>query len=127
MTVNIKRIFSFYAYKAWLSDDPFVHICGKRYVDRVEETTKVTVYSNQPEVELFANGVSLGKQTSPEHFFYFEVPNTGETNLVAIAGECRDESFLRKVEVFQRRIPSKRKRSNIKLVRCSSTRRILLS
>ena len=91
---------SFYAYKAWLSDEPFVHICGKRYVDRVEETTKVTVYSNQPEVELFANGVSLGKQTSPEHFFYFEVPNTGETNLVAIAGDCKDNSFIRKVEVF---------------------------
>lgn len=91
---------SFYAYKAWLSDEPFVHICGKRYVDRVEETTKVTVYSNQPEVELFANGVSLGKQTSDVHFFYFEVPNTGETNLVAVAGECRDESFIRKVEEF---------------------------
>ena len=91
---------SFYAYKAWLSDKPFVHICGKRYVDRVEETTKVTVYSNQPEVELFANGVSLGKQTCPEHFFYFEVPNTGETTLVAVAGDCKDESFIRKVEVF---------------------------
>ena len=91
---------SFYAYKAWLSDDPFVHICSKRYVDRVEETTKVTVYSNQPEVELFANGVSLGKQTCPEHFFYFEVPNTGETTLVAVAGDCKDESFIRKVEVF---------------------------
>ena len=24
---------AFYAYKAWLSDEPFVHICGKRYVD----------------------------------------------------------------------------------------------
>lgn len=91
---------SFYAYKAWLSDEPFVHICGKRYVDRVEETTKVTVYSNQPEVELFANGVSLGKQTCPEHFFYFEVPNTGETTLVAVAGDCKDESFIRKVEAF---------------------------
>ena len=91
---------SFYAYKAWLSDEPFVHICGKRYVDRVEETTKVTVYSNQPEVELFANGVSLGKQSSPEHFFYFEVPNNGETNLEAIAGDCKDNSFIRKVEVF---------------------------
>ena len=91
---------SFYAYKAWLSDDPFVHICGKRYVDRVEETTKVTVYSNQPEVELFANGVSLGKQTSDVHFFYFDVPNAGETELTAVAGECKDESFLRKVEVF---------------------------
>ena len=91
---------SFYAYKAWLSDESFVHICGKRYVDRVEETTKVTVYSNQPEVELFANGVSLGKQSSPEHFFYFEVPNNGETNLEAIAGDCKDNSFIRKVEVF---------------------------
>ena len=91
---------SFYAYKAWLSDEPFVHICGKRYVDRVEETTKVTVYSNQPEVELFANGVSLGKQTSLEHFFYFEVPNMGETTLEAIAGDCKDNSFIRKVEVF---------------------------
>ena len=91
---------SFYAYKAWLSEDPFVHICGKRYVDRVEDVTKVTVYSNQPSVELFANGVSLGKQTCPQHFFYFEVPNKDTTNLVAVAGDCRDESVIRKVAVF---------------------------
>lgn len=91
---------SFYAYKAWLSDEPFVHICGKRYVDRVEDETRVTVYSNQPEVELFVNGESLGKQTSEEHFFYFMVPNAGESNLVAVAGEYKDESFIRKVEKF---------------------------
>ena len=91
---------SFYAYKAWLSDDPFVHICGKRYVDRVEDVTKVTVYSNQPEVELFANGVSLGKQTSDVHFFYFDVPNVGETKLEAVAGECRDESRIVKIDTF---------------------------
>lgn len=24
---------SFYAYKAWWSKEPFVHLCGKRYVD----------------------------------------------------------------------------------------------
>jgi beta-galactosidase len=88
---------AFYAYKAWLSDEPFVHICGKRYVDRVEDTTKVTVYSNQPEVELFVNGKSLGKQTSDVHFFYFQVPNAGESELVAVAGDCRDESHIRKV------------------------------
>ena len=92
---------SFYAYKAWLSDEPFVHICGKRYVERVEDTTKVTVYSNQPEVELFANDVSLGKQKSDVHFFYFDVPNTGETQLKAVAGEFMDESYIRKVEVFK--------------------------
>lgn len=88
---------SFYAYKAWLSDEPFVHICGKRYVDRVEDITKVTVYSNQPEVELFANGVSLGKKSANDHFFYFNVPNSGETELLAVAGDCRDESRICKV------------------------------
>ncbi len=91
---------SFYAYKAWLSDEPFVHICGKRYVDRVEDTTKVTVYSNLPEVELFVNGKSLGKQTSDVHFFYFDVPNSGETKLTAVAGDCKDESVIRKVDTF---------------------------
>jgi len=89
---------SFYAYKAWLSDEPFVHICGKRYVDRVEAVTKITVYSNLPEVELFANGQSLGKKTADDHFFRFDVPNTGETVLTAAAGDCRDESKIRKVE-----------------------------
>ncbi len=91
---------SFFAYKAWLSDEPFVHLCGKRYIDRVEDTTKVTVYSNQPEVELFANGVSLGKKTAADHFFYFDVPNAGETTLTAVAGECKDESVIRKVDKF---------------------------
>ncbi len=89
---------SFYAYKAWLSDEPFVHICGKRYVDRVEDITKVTIYSNQPQVELFVNGKSLGRQVCPEHFFYFEVPNVGTSKLEAIAGECKDSSIINKVE-----------------------------
>ena len=91
---------SFYAYKAWLSDEPFVHLCGKRYIDRVEDVTKVTVYSNQPVVELFANGVSLGKKEAEDHFFYFDVPNAGETHLRAVAGELADEGLIRKVDVF---------------------------
>ncbi|MBE6930247.1 MAG: glycoside hydrolase family 2 protein, partial [Ruminococcaceae bacterium] len=91
---------SFYAYKAWLSDDPFVHLTSKRYVDRVEDVTRVTVYSNLPEVELFANGVSLGKKTAEDHFFRFDVENVGETHLVAVAGDCRDESVIRKVDTF---------------------------
>ena len=94
---------SFYAYKAWLrspEDAPFVHLCGKRYIDRVEDVTKVTVYSNLPEVELFANGKSLGKKTAPDHFFYFDVPNKGTTELKAVAGEYTDTSVINKVEVF---------------------------
>ncbi len=89
---------AFYAYKAWLSDEPFVHLCGKRYIDRVEDVTKVTVYSNLPEVELFVNGESIGKQTSENHFFYFQVKNAGESTLKAVAGDYTDESTLRKVD-----------------------------
>ena len=74
-----------------------VHLCGKRYVDRVEDVTKVTVYSNNPTLELFANGESLGVQESDNHFFYFDVPNVGTTHLVAKAGDLTDESWINKV------------------------------
>lgn len=100
---------AFYAYKAWLSEDPFVHICGKRYVERVEDVTKVTVYSNLPEVELFINGQSFEKQSSKEHFFYFEVPNKGVTEIKAVAGTCVDESKICKVDTFNEKYRLKEK------------------
>lgn len=92
---------SFYAYQAWLSDKPMLHICSKRYVDRVEDKVKIKVYSNQDEVELFANGESVGVQNKGEFpFFTFEVKNEGETVLTAKAGDLTDESKIRKVNSF---------------------------
>lgn len=92
---------SFYAYQAWLSDKPMLHICSKRYVDRVEDVVKIKVYSNQPEVELFANGESAGVQKKGEFpFFTFEVKNEGETVITAKAGDLTDESKIRKVASF---------------------------
>lgn len=92
---------SFYAYQAWLSDKPMLHICSKRYVDRVEDKVKIKVYSNQDEVELFANGESVGVQNKGEFpFFTFEVKNEGETILTAKAGNLTDESKIRKVDSF---------------------------
>ena len=90
---------SFYAYKAWLSDAPVLHLCSKRYVDRVEDVTKVTVYSNQPEIELFANGVSVGKQKKGKYpFFYFDVKNVGTTELKVVAGDLTDTATINKVD-----------------------------
>lgn len=92
---------SYYAYQAWLSDKPMLHICGKRYIDRVEAVTKVTVYSNQPEVELFVNGKSIGVQAKGKYpFFYFDVENSGETVITAKAGDLTDESRINKVDTF---------------------------
>ncbi len=91
---------AFYAYKAYLSDEPFVHICGKRYIERPESVTRVTVYSNLPEVELFVSGKSIGKKYSEDHFFKFDVPNRGTSEILAVAGKCQDEARIKKVDIF---------------------------
>ncbi len=87
---------SFYLYKAWWSKEPFVHICGRRYKDRAETQTTVKIYSNQPEVELYANGTRIGKK-SGQHVFTFQIPLNGEVQLEARAGKLRDKADIRHV------------------------------
>ena len=87
---------SFYLYKAWWSKDPFVYIAGRRYADRTESTTTVTVYSNQTSVALYANGKKVAEQTG-DKVFRFKLPLNGEVELKAVAGECIDQATIRKV------------------------------
>lgn len=91
---------AFYAYKAWLSDEPFVHICGKRYTDRVEDVTRVLVFSNLPEVELYINGEIYQKKKAEDHFFCFDVPNRNVSQLTARSGEYSDSAVIKKVSSF---------------------------
>ncbi len=100
---------AFYAYKAWLSDEPFVHICGKRYAEREGDTLRLTVYSNQPEVELLVNEVSFEKKNSDDHFFRFEVPNNGTTLITALSGDYSDECVFHKVDKFKEKYRLKEK------------------
>lgn len=89
---------SFYLYKAWWNkNDPFVHICGSRYVERPEDVTTVKIYSNEPKVALYANGKLVGEQVG-DKVFTFRVPLDGEVNLQAEAGACRDHCTLRHVD-----------------------------
>ena len=46
---------SFYLYKAWWSDENFVHICSKRFTDRTESEMEVKVYSNQKSCLLYTS------------------------------------------------------------------------
>jgi len=89
---------SFYLYKAWWNkEEPFVHICGSRYVDRPEATTTVKVYSNQPQVALYADGKLVAEQTG-KHVFTFQVPLGKETVLQARAEGVVDSCVLRRVD-----------------------------
>lgn len=88
---------SFYIYKAWWSDEPFVHICSKRYADRTENEIEVKVYSNQKQVSLYVNGEKLSEQEG-EHIFKFRVKLNGETKVQAVAGDSIDDAIFRKVD-----------------------------
>ena len=89
---------AFYLYKAyWNKEDAFVHICGRRYVDRKEDTTEVKVYSNQTTVSLYVDGILLETQEG-SRIFRFAVPMTGEHEIVAKAGAEEDSIHIRKVE-----------------------------
>ena len=88
---------SFYLYKAWWSDENFVHICSKRFTDRTEGEMEVKVYSNQKSVALYVNGEKAGEQTG-EHVFSFRVPLTGEIEVRAVAGDCTDTASFRHVD-----------------------------
>ena len=89
---------AFYLYKAaWNKETPFVHLCGRRYVNRCEEETEVKVYSNQAHVALFVDGTLFAEQDG-RTVFRFRIPLTGEHRIEAVSGEARDEMIVRKVD-----------------------------
>ena len=88
---------SFFIYKAYWSREPFVHICGSRYVDRPEKQTTVKIYSNCGKVTLYANGNKVATQTG-DKVFTFRIPLDGEVKLEAISGDCRDSAVIRYVD-----------------------------
>ena len=88
---------SFYLYKAfWNNEEPFVRLCGRRYVDRNEEETLVKVYSNQPEVSLYVDGELVDTKKS-DRIFEFMVPISGEHTIKAVSGVLTDEINIRYV------------------------------
>lgn len=102
---------AFYLYKAaWNKKEPFVHLCGKRYVDRTEDVTEVKVYSNQPKITLVVDGKEFETQTG-KTIFKFNVPISGEHKITAMADSCTDSITVKKVEeenpdyIFVKRSP----------------------
>nr|WP_297708469.1 glycoside hydrolase family 2 TIM barrel-domain containing protein [uncultured Butyrivibrio sp.] len=88
----------FFLYKAaWNKKEPFVHVCGRRYVDRAEDRTQVKVYSNQPIVSLYIDGEFFMEKTG-DIIFEFEVELSGEHTITAKAGDLQDEIVIRRVK-----------------------------
>lgn len=88
---------AYYIYKAYLSKMPFVHICGRRYVDRTEDVTEIKVYSNRDEVTLFVDGNET-VTVKGDKIFKFSVPISGKHVIKAVSGDVSDEIEICKAD-----------------------------
>ena len=96
---------AFYLYKAIWSRESFVHLCGKRFVNRAGEATRVRVYTNQERVALYDGAQLVGRKerqdAAQSGVFLFDVPLHAEMYLSVVADSggqtVRDEMTLRQV------------------------------
>ncbi len=87
---------AYYIYKAWWSDEKFIHMCGSRYHDRIEPVTEVKVYTNLNHVALYVDG-KLFEEQDGSHVFKFNVPIHGIHQIKAVSGEYVDDMEIAKV------------------------------
>ncbi len=88
---------AFYLYKAFWSKEPFVHVCGRRYVNRAEEKTTVKVYTNLNEISLYVDD-QLVETKKGDKIFTFEVGICGRHHIKAVSGSFCDEIEVVKTE-----------------------------
>lgn len=90
---------SFYFYKANWSKEPMIYIAEKRNTYRQSGTTKVKVYSNLNELELWLNGEFLGKRTPDDinRFFWSDVRLKEGNNAVIVKGTGENSHFQDRV------------------------------
>ena len=89
---------SFYLYKAFWSDEAFVHIAGERFVDRPLGEQKIKVYSNCGSVSLTVNGETT--ELNGEKVFEFDaVIKEGENVITSVSGDCKHEIIINGTDI----------------------------
>ena len=93
---------AFYLYKAFWSDDKFVHLAGQRYPLRKIGMQKFTVYSNCEKVTLKVG--SKQKTVTAEGVFVFEDMEikAGDNKVVITAGDIKETLTFTGVEEYPR-------------------------
>ncbi|MBO7079900.1 MAG: glycoside hydrolase family 2 protein [Bacilli bacterium] len=88
---------SFYLYKAYWTNEPMVHITGKRFENRTGSKLYVKVYSNQEEVSLYNNG-TLIETKKGNKVFNFKLNMEDVNNLEAVSGNVKDSCTIKHVD-----------------------------
>lgn len=88
---------AFYLYKAHWSKEPVLHLCGSRYVNRCENKSSVTVYSNVGAVEVYNNGKLVAKSDGGK-VFRCKVKLEKKNDITVKAGKYTDSMTVYKVD-----------------------------
>ncbi|WP_165868598.1 glycoside hydrolase family 2 protein [Natranaerovirga hydrolytica] len=93
---------AFYFYKAKWSDNPFIHICEKRFVNRCDEQITIKVYSNLKNASLYVNGVQVDSSEGETIYSFVNVPLTMGENEVVVRGNSKGNEYIDKA-IFVRK------------------------
>lgn len=91
----------FYWYKANWSKEPVLYLTQRRVVDRVNEITPVTVYSNIGVPQLFVNGrevTSYKQGTTAVHYIFENVKLQEGKNEIEVRGVRGGKNYQDKIE-----------------------------
>jgi len=86
---------AFFMYKAHWSKDPFVHLAGKRYVERASDQIDLKVYTNCEQVTLYVNGVKIETQSAANRIVVLkDVALTDGLNHLKVEAYSGDSVFV---------------------------------
>lgn len=92
---------SFFIYKAYWSDEKFVHLCSKRFVNRAVDKTDIKVYSNCDKVTLFVNGKEVKTLNCDKKAIFSGVElQKGKNEIRAVADNYSDEMIINRVDTL---------------------------
>lgn len=91
---------AYYLYKAHWSQEKFIYIAGRRYVNRPGDKTDITVISNVKELTLKVNGEVIGNKPVTSAMTVFEnvTIKPGENEIVAYSDELSDRILINSVK-----------------------------
>lgn len=93
---------AFYLYKAHWSEEKFVHITSKRFVDRADDSINIKVYSNCRDVTLYVNEKEVESKTNDEKVFIFENVPLQEGKSVVKAISYKNDVVIEDTAMFNK-------------------------
>lgn len=88
---------SFYLYKAYWSNDPFVHIAGKRFEARNEETTEIKIYTNLKFIKVYHNS-NIVYDGPVDKIARIKVKLSLNNDINVVSGKFEDKAMFYKVK-----------------------------